>query len=40
MGIGVNTLGSFKLGGYCGLSAEEAFNNIEYSLKSVLCVMV
>ena len=40
MGFGVNTLGSLKLGNCCGLSAEEALENIEPSWKRALRVMV
>ena len=40
MGFGVNTLGSLKVGGCCGFSAEEALEKMELSWKSVLRMMV
>ena len=38
--FGVNTIGSLKLGGCCGFSSEEAWENMKLSLKSALRVMV
>ena len=40
MGFGVNTLGSLKVGGCCGFSAEEALEKMVLSWKSALRVMV
>ena len=39
-GFGVNTLGSLKVGGCCGFSAEDSFENMESICKSDLRVMV
>ena len=40
MGFGVNTLGSLKVGGCCGFSAEEELEKIELGWKSALRVIV
>ena len=40
MVFGVNTLGSLKVGGCCGFSAEEELEKIELGWKSALRVMV
>ena len=40
MGFGVNTLGSLKVGGCFGFSAEEALEKIELSWESALRVMI
>ena len=40
MGFGVKTLGSLKVVGCCGFSAEEALEKMELGWKSALCVIV
>ena len=39
-GFGVDTLGSFKMGDYCDVIAEEAFDNIKSSLNSDFLVVL
>ena len=40
MGFGVNTLGSLKVGGCCGFSAEEELEKMKSIWKIALRVMV
>ena len=39
-GFGVGTLASLKMGGYCDISVEEAFDKIKSSLNSDFLVVV
>ena len=39
-GLGVDILGSLKMGGCCDVSAEEAFDKIKSSLNRALLVVV